>query len=59
MGTYLYICTKELAGIVKSINNWQKRRYPKYKLRVVSKNELEKVKMQQKKETIKLIFGKF
>ena len=42
---WVHICTEDLAGIATSINNWWKRRYPEYKLRVVSKNEFEKVKM--------------
>tara|TARA_A100000164_G_scaffold19687_1_gene15839 strand:+ start:61 stop:246 length:186 start_codon:yes stop_codon:yes gene_type:complete len=44
---WVHICTEDLAGIATSINNWWKRRYPGYKLRVVSKNEFEKVKRQQ------------
>ncbi|KGF85947.1 hypothetical protein PROCH_1451 [Prochlorococcus marinus str. EQPAC1] len=31
-------------GIAISINNWWKRRYPNYKIRVVSKNEFEQIK---------------
>ncbi len=41
---WVHICTEDLDGIAKSINNWWKRRYPNYKIRVVSKNEFEQIK---------------
>ena len=41
---WLHICTEDLDGIAISINNWWKRRYPNYKIRVVSKNEFEQIK---------------
>ena len=41
---WVHICTKSLDGIAISINNWWERRYPDYKIRVVSKNEFEKLK---------------
>ena len=44
---WVHICTEDLAGIATSINNWRERRYPEYKMRVVSKNEFKQVKMQQ------------
>ncbi len=37
---WVHICCEDLNGIAISINNWWKRRYPDYKIRVVSKNEL-------------------
>ena len=40
----VHICTEDLDGIAISINNWWKRRYPNYKIRVVSKNEFEQIK---------------
>ena len=40
----VHICTEDLDGIAISINNWWKRRYPDYKIRVVSKNEFEQIK---------------
>ena len=40
----VHICTQDSDGIAISINNWWKRRYPNYKIRVVSKNEFEQVK---------------
>ena len=41
---WIHICTKDLDGITISIDNWWKRRYPDYKIRVVSKNEFEQIK---------------
>ena len=41
---WVHICTEDFAGIAISINNWWKRRYTEYKMRVVSKNEFEQVK---------------
>ena len=40
----VHICNEDLDGIAISINNWWKRRYPDYKIRVVSKNEYEQIK---------------
>tara|TARA_Y100000589_G_C27074493_1_gene596869 strand:+ start:849 stop:1052 length:204 start_codon:yes stop_codon:yes gene_type:complete len=40
---WIYICTKNLTGIAISINKWWKKRYPNYKIRIVSKNEFEMV----------------
>ncbi len=57
---WVHICTEDLDGIAISINNWWKRRYPNYKIRIVSKNEFEqKKKCHRITATIKLIFGKF
>ena len=44
------ICAEDLGGIAISINKWWKTRYPQYKIRIVSKKEFEKVKMQEKQE---------
>ena len=44
------ICVEDLGGIAISINKWWKTRYPQYKIRIVSKKEFEKVKMQEKQE---------
>ena len=41
---WVHICTEDLDGIGISINNWWKKRYPNYKIRVVSKNEFEQIK---------------
>jgi len=43
----LHICAEDLNGIAISINNWWKRRYPDYKIRIVSKNEFEQKKLPQ------------
>ena len=47
---WVNICTQDLEGVAISINKWWKTRYPEYKLRVVSKNEFELVKMQAEKK---------
>ena len=47
---WVSICTEDLGGIAISINKWWKTRYPHYKIRIVSKKEFEKVKMQGKKK---------
>ena len=41
---WIYVCTEDLDGIAISINRWWKKRYPNYKIRVVSKNEFEQIK---------------
>ena len=47
---WVNICAEDLVGIAISINKWWKTRYPQYKIRIVSKKEFEKVKMQEKQE---------
>ena len=47
---WVNICTNNLEGAAISINKWWKTRYPQYKIRIVSKKEFEKVKMQEKQE---------
>ena len=47
---WVNICAEDLEGIAISINKWWKTRYPQYKIRIVSKKEFEKVKMQEKQE---------
>ena len=47
---WVNICAEDLGGIDISINKWWKTRYPQYKIRIVSKREFEKVKMQEKQE---------
>ena len=42
---WVHICSKDLKGVAISINRWWKKRYPSYKIRIVSKVELEKVKL--------------
>tara|TARA_B100000963_G_scaffold96605_1_gene83422 strand:- start:238 stop:447 length:210 start_codon:yes stop_codon:yes gene_type:complete len=41
---FVHICTRDLSGIAISLNKWWKRRYPEYKMRVVSKKEFEQLK---------------
>ena len=41
---WVHICTEDLDGIAISINKWRGKRYPDYKIRVVSKNEFEQIK---------------
>ena len=47
---WVNICTQDLEGVAISINKWWKKRYPEYKIRVVSKKEFELVKMQAEKK---------
>jgi hypothetical protein len=47
---WVNICAEDLGGIPISINKWWKTRYPQYKIRIVSKKEFEKVKIQEKQE---------
>ena len=47
---WVNICAQDLDGVAISINKWWKKRYPEYKLRVVSKKEFELVKMQDWKK---------
>ena len=47
---WVNICAEDLGGIAISINKWWKTRYPQYKIRIVSKKEFEKVKMQEEQE---------
>ena len=46
---WVHICSKDLKGVAISINRWWKKRYPSYKIRIVSKVEFEKVKLKIKK----------
>ena len=46
---WVNICTLNSEGVAISINKWWKSRYPKYKIRIVSKKEFEIVKMQAEK----------
>ena len=47
---WVHICTRDLKGVAISINKWWRTRYPEYKMRVVSKNEFEKVKIRQQQQ---------
>ena len=46
---WVNICAQDLEGVAIAINKWWKKRYPEYKIRVVSKKEFELVKMQTEK----------
>ena len=46
---WVNICSQDLEGLTISINKWRKKRYPEYKIRVVSKKEFELVKSQTEK----------
>jgi len=37
---WVNICTQNLEGVAISINKWWKTRYPAYKIRIVSKKNL-------------------
>ena len=43
---WVYICAQDYEGVAISLNKWWKKRYPEYKLRVVSKKQFELLKMQ-------------
>ena len=47
---WVNICAQDLEGVTISINKWRKKRYPGYKIRIVSKKEVEIVKMQAEKK---------
>ena len=47
---WLNICTQDLEGVAISINKWWKTRYPRYKIRIVSKKEFEQLKMKAEKK---------
>ena len=47
---WVNICTQNLEGVAISINKWWKKRYPEYKIRVVSKKEFELVKIKAEKK---------
>ena len=42
---YGLIFVQDLEGVAISINKWWKKKYPEYKIRMVSKKEFELVKM--------------
>ena len=42
---WVHIGSKNLTEVAISINSWWKKRYPSYKIRIVSKVEFEKVKL--------------
>ena len=56
---WVNICAKDLEGVTISINKWWKKKYPAYKIRIVSKKEFELVKRKPRKRAIKLLFGKY
>ena len=45
---WVHICAKDITGFAISLNKWWKKRYPEYKMRVVSIKEFEKLKLQDK-----------
>ena len=47
---WVKICPQDLEGVAISINKWWKTRYPEYKIRVVSKEEFEFIKIQAEKK---------
>ena len=44
---WVHICAQDTTRVAISINKWWKTRYPEYKIRVISKNEFEQVKIKQ------------
>ena len=47
---WVHICTEDINGIAISINKWWKTKYPKYKIRIVSREEFEYKKIQEDKK---------
>ena len=47
---WVNICTQNLEGLAISINKRWKTRYSGYKIRIVSKEEFERVKMKAEKK---------
>ena len=47
---WVNICATDLERVAISINKWWKKKYPEYKLRVVSKKEFELLKIQARKK---------
>ena len=47
---WVHICTKDLTGIAIAINKWWNTRYPEYRIRIVSKNEFEDIKMRDQQK---------
>jgi len=41
---WIHICSEDIKKVTISINRWWKKRYPNYKLRLVSKIEFEQIK---------------
>tara|TARA_B100001989_G_scaffold192227_1_gene141096 strand:- start:480 stop:683 length:204 start_codon:yes stop_codon:yes gene_type:complete len=46
---WVNICAQNSEEVAISINKWWKTRYPRYKIRIVSKKEFEIIKMQAEK----------
>ena len=47
---WVHICTQDLTGVAISINKWWMTRYPEFKMRIVSKKEFERVKIQDQQQ---------
>jgi len=47
---WVNIFAQYLEAVAISINKWWKKRYPAYKIRIVSKKEFELIKMQAEKK---------
>ena len=41
---WVHVCNDDLSGVAISINKWWKKRFPNYKIRIVSKNEFDNIK---------------
>ncbi len=43
---WVHVCTKadDLSGVAIRVNQWWKKRYPDYRMRICSKKEFEEVK---------------
>ena len=47
---WVHICTQGLPDVAISINKWWKKRYPEFKMRIVSKKEFENIKKMQEQQ---------
>tara|TARA_Y100000589_G_C26782672_1_gene478440 strand:- start:264 stop:446 length:183 start_codon:yes stop_codon:yes gene_type:complete len=41
---WVHVCNDDLSGVAISINKWWKKRFPNYKIRIISKNEFDNIK---------------
>ena len=52
---WINICAQDLEGVAISINKWWKKRYPEYKIRMVSRKEFELRKCKLRKRNNKIM----
>ncbi len=47
---WVHICAKDIKGVAISIKKWSETRYPEYQMRMISKKNFEKVKIQEQQQ---------